>query len=130
MKSLPPAERRRSPRVESCLSLHLTSADFDLAVETKNVSAGGAYCRVDRRLPFMAKLKVALLLPIQEGGKTVSHRIRCEAIVVRSESQIVDKGQERHYAALYFERMKPSDRLHLERYVRAVLAAHPLVSRR
>lgn len=130
MKNPPPAERRRSPRVESCLSLHLTSADFDFAAETKNVSAGGAYCRVDRHLPFMAKLKVALVLPIQEAGETVPRRIRCEAIVVRSESQIVDNGQERHYVALYFERMKPSDRLRLERYVRTVLVAHPFVSRR
>ena len=117
MKKRLPVERRRSPRVEGQLSLRLTAPEFDLATETKNVSARGVYCRVNRHIPFMTKLKVALVVPIPQGSQTVSRTIRCEALVVRSESQMVQNGQEKHFAALFFERMKPSDRLYRERYV-------------
>ena len=130
MKKRLPVERRRSPRVEGQLSLKLTAPKFGLATETKNVSARGVYCRVDRHIPFMTKLKVSLVVPIQQGSQTVSRTIHGEALVVRSESQLVKDGQEKHFVALFFERMKPSDRLHLERYVQAALAARPLVSQR
>ena len=117
MKKRLPIERRHSPRVERQLSLKLTAPEFDLATETKNVSARGVYCRVDRHIPFMMKLKVALVVPIQQGSQTISRMIHGEALVVRSESQMVKNGQEKHFVALFFERMKPSDRLHLGRYV-------------
>ncbi len=129
MKKPLPAERRQAPRVEKGLSLQLTSRDFDLTTETKNVSARGVYCRIKCHIPFMTKLKVALLVPVQQGRRTVLHPVRGDARVVRSESQIIQNGQERHFVALYFEKMKPSDRLCLERYVQAALA-RPLVSQR
>ena len=127
MKKRLAADRRRSLRVEKTLSLQLTAPAFDLTTETKNVSRRGVYCRVNRHIPFMAKLKIALLVPLQERGRVVSRTIRCDALVVRSESQMVENGKEKHFVALYFERMKPSDSVHLERYIQAVFAAHPVV---
>ena len=128
MKKLP-AERRKSPRIEKRLSLTLTDATFDLTTETRNISARGVYCRVDRHIPYMSKLMVTLSLPVQEKGRTTPYLIHSRAAVVRSESQIIDHGKkEIHFVALYFERLKRSDSQKIENYIRTHLAGRSIFS--
>ena len=125
----PPAERRKSPRIEKSLPLSLTDATFDLATETKNISARGVYCRVDHHIPYMSKIMVTLSLPVQEKGRITHYLIRSRATVVRSESQIINHGKkEIHFVALYFEHLKRSDSQKIEEYVRTHLATRPALS--
>ena len=127
MKKVKP-ERRRSPRVEKRLSLRLAGADVDLTTETKNISAMGVYCRVDRHIPYMSKLRVTLLLPVKQGHQTRTHTIQCDATVVRSESQIIEHGKEMHFVALFFERIGRSDAKRIGDYLCTNLAAGPTPS--
>jgi len=119
-------ERRKSPRISARLSVKLSDEGFDLTTETRNLSRSGLYCRVDRHLPFMSKLSILLMVPVHERTETVIHPIRFQATVVRSESQIMDNGKETHFAALYFDRLRRSDRQKIEDYIRRNLASSSL----
>ncbi len=81
-----PQERRRAPRFFSNIPLKICSDEFDIVTETKNLSLSGAYCRVNKFLPPMSKLKVQLLLPIKKYNKVVTKRVVCQGVIVRSES--------------------------------------------
>ena len=124
-----PSDRRKSPRIDQKLPLTLTDAAFDLVTETKNISARGVYCRVDRHIPYMSKLIVTLSLPVQSKGRTTTYTIRSRATVVRSESQIIDHGKkETHFVALYFNSLKRSDDKKIAQYIRVHLVGRPLLS--
>lgn len=94
------AERRRYPRVSGAFPLQLGQGPEAVAAKTLNISCGGALCRVDRPIPAMTRVTVALALP--------TRRIRCVGAVVRCRGGT---------AAVYFMRMRGADRRALAEFV-------------
>jgi hypothetical protein len=88
------------------------SGDADFPVlETENISAGGALCRVDRYLPLMTKLRVQAELPGGDGG------FLAEAVVVRIEPSQPWPGEGQYRVALFFQGMEEGDREALLEYL-------------
>jgi hypothetical protein len=112
-------ERRRYPRVKKNLPLKLRVGDFDVVTETENLSCIGTYCKVDRYVEPMTKLKILLLLPIRSRRSVVNKKVECEGIVVRSEP-ITDEGH-RYNIAIFFSDIKTKDRERISDYVTAQL---------
>lgn len=111
-------ERRRYPRVWSSLGIRLGSDEKEeIDTESKDISACGVYCQVDRWLPLMTKLRVTIILP--------SKKIICNGIVVRVETVNNFKERlsnaKRHNIAIFFNEIKPRDRAYLIRYVKLQL---------
>ena len=113
-----PQERRRHPRLENHIPLKICSDDFDVVTETKNLSSSGAYCRVNKYLEPMTKLKIHLLLPFKKYNKSVIKKISCEGVVVRSESV---PGDQYFNVAIYFSDITPKDVNCLNDYINSVL---------
>ncbi len=107
-------ERRRHARLEHAVPVKISSGDFDIVTETRNISCSGAFCQVSRHLAPMTKLKVHLLLPLRWGTKTVSKRIDCEGVVVRAQSVL--QG-DRFDTAIFFSDIKPRDSAAIARFV-------------
>ena len=107
-------ERRRHARLEHAVAVKISSGDFDIVTETRNISCSGAFCQVSRHLAPMTKLKVHLLLPLRWGTKTVSKRIDCEGVVVRAQSVL--QG-DRFDTAIFFSDIKPRDSAAIARFV-------------
>lgn len=114
------SERRKHPRLESQIPLKISSEDFDIVTETANLSCAGAYCRVNKNLEPMTKLKIHLLLPLRKRNKVVTKKVSCEGIIVRS-----DPAKEGNYfnVAIYFNDIEQKDLSNLSDYINAMLDA-------
>jgi hypothetical protein len=108
-------ERRSFPRVrDERLSLSLRAGDFDTVTHTLNISASGLYCKVDREIPLMSRVKLALMLP--ETAKSTKS-LEVDGVVVREHPVIID-GQVKHYdIAIFFDRLPEKARGAISNYI-------------
>ena len=111
-------ERRGDPRLTNNIPIRISQADGDMVTETSNISRSGVYCKVDRYIEPMTKLKLNLLLPIRKNGKDVSKQVVAHGVVVRSE-QIGDTND--HNVAIFFNDMSQRDAESIADYVSSYL---------
>ncbi len=78
------AERRQHARLEHNIPVKISADDLDIVTETKNLSCSGAFCRVNKHIEPMTKLKLHLLLPMRKNNKITTKKITCQGVVVRS----------------------------------------------
>ena len=112
-------ERRRAPRAAERVPLAITDAGGDLHADTKNISAAGAYCTLDRFIPPMSKLELRFELP----GSSRRIRIRCTGVVVRVEPVVMDANTMRYNTALFFTEISKHERAAISRFVQQRLSA-------
>ncbi|MDP8265570.1 MAG: PilZ domain-containing protein [Candidatus Aceula meridiana] len=115
-------ERRRSPRIDNNIPLKISLEDFDIVTESKNLSASGAYCIVDKELAPMTKLKLQLLIPSKKKAKTTVKKVCCEGVVVRVKPL---PSQERFSVAIYFSSIQEKDKKCITQYVETLLKTKP-----
>lgn len=108
-KSLAFIEKRRHPRLRKSLPLKIRKAEFDIFTETKNISASGAYCSIDRYLAPYTKLAIQLFLP----SKRKTEQIDCKGVIVRTEENLNNT----YNIAIYFNEIKKSAQRKISRYV-------------
>ena len=112
-------DRRRSPRIVTSLPLKLTDNEYDILTETKNISASGVYCSVDKPIEPMTKLNIIILVPQKKSGKKSVKKINCQGVVVRKE-YVKNNGHHAYHIGIFFNDMNEHDRkilanhLHLE----------------
>ena len=100
------SERRQHPRVEKNIPLKISTADVDLVTETKNLSRSGVYCRINKYIEPMTKLKIYLLLPVKRGSKITTKKITCHGVIVRTER--INENQD-YSVAIYFNDLPGRD---------------------
>ena len=106
-------ERRRYPRIQKELPLKLTTDDYDLVTQTKNISCIGAYCAVDRYIAPLTKLSILLLLPLQSKNRITTTKVQCKGVVVRTE-QSLPAG---FNIAIFFNEIGERDKKKIAKYV-------------
>lgn len=114
----PMNERRKHPRLESNIPVKICLEDGDIVTQTANISRSGAYCRVDKAINIMTKLKVHLLLPLKKDGKMATKKISCQGVVVRNEEI---KGQNKYDIAIFFNDIGAKDADLIAEYISAYL---------
>ena len=102
-------ERRRYSRIKKPLPLKIKNEGFDIVTETKNISAYGTYCLIDRYLAPYTKLAIRLSLPSK--GRT--GQINCRGVIVRTE----ENSDNIYNIAIYFNEIKKIDQKKISRYV-------------
>jgi hypothetical protein len=113
------AERRKAPRVDERVSLSIASDAGELAVETRNLSAAGAYCETTQFIAPMTKLQLRFELP--DGAK--SAKVVCEGVVVRIDPIVSNPHDSRYHLAIFFSDLSESGRAAIARFVQHRLAA-------
>ncbi|MDP2653893.1 MAG: PilZ domain-containing protein [Candidatus Omnitrophota bacterium] len=116
----PSEDRRQHPRFESNIPLKICSDDADLVTETKNLSRTGVYCRVEKYIEPMTKLKIHLLLPIRKNGKVATKKVTCGGVIVRTESV---SGHEGFNVAIYFNDINGRDSEYISEFIKTGMAA-------
>lgn len=106
----PISERRRAVRVDTELPFRVAHRSYELEAITVNLSSKGVYFRVEKDIPMMTKLHLAILLP---GS---SKALRAESVVVRKEK---DERSGAYFIAAYFSEIKPADRRTLEQFIQS-----------
>jgi hypothetical protein len=109
-------ERRSFPRLnDNELSLKLEG--FDSITHTLNISPSGVYCKVDKELPLMSRVKLMLMVPDASKEKGNIENLEVSGIVVREHPVIVD-GTIKHYdIAIFFDDLSAKDKDMIEAYI-------------
>ncbi|MFA5143111.1 MAG: PilZ domain-containing protein [Candidatus Omnitrophota bacterium] len=111
-------ERRLFPRVrDEGLSLKLKTDDFDTVTHTLDVSASGLYCKIDKEIPIMSRVRVKLMVPDLFKADGAVRELDVDGVIVREHPVIID-GVIRHYdAAIFFDNLSSKDREIIKIYV-------------
>ena len=111
-------ERRNFPRVkDEELSLKLRLDDFDSITHTMNISSSGVYCKLDKELPLMSRVRLMLMIPdpAREGALK---DLEVDGVVVRQHPVTMD-GVIKHYdVAIFFEDLSEKDKGAITGYIK------------
>ncbi len=91
-------DRRRAVRIEESLPFKIGSEGYEFEVRTVNISTSGVMCLIDKDIPMMTKLKVAISLP--------HAHVRAKGVVVRKEK---DPLTNQYQLAIFFSDIGDSD---------------------
>jgi c-di-GMP-binding flagellar brake protein YcgR len=109
----PILERRRALRVHEALPFKIGHDDFETLAKTINISVHGALCLVEKNIPVMTQLAVALTLP-GTGKSKRGQTVRMKGVVVRREK---DGASNRYYVAIYFSDISAKSREALSKFI-------------
>lgn len=111
-------ERRKFPRVkDESLSLKLRLDDFDSITHTTNISSSGVYCKIDKELPLMSRVKLMLMIPDPVKDGTLKD-LEVDGVVVRQHPVTID-GVIKHYdVAIFFEDLSEKDNDLISKYIK------------
>ena len=88
-----------------------------MITHTLNVSASGVYCKIEREIPLMSRVRLRLMIPDASSPDGTSRRLEVNGVVVREHPVIID-GVTRHFdAAIFFEDLSERDREAIKKYV-------------
>ena len=110
-------ERRRFQRLkDDGLSLKLKLDDFDSITHTLNISSSGVYCKLDKELPLMSRVKLILMIP-DANKENALRDLEVSGIVVRQHPVTID-GVIKHYdVAIFFEDLSAKDKDVIANYI-------------
>lgn len=113
-------EKRKYPRLkDENISLKVKSGDIDIITKSLDISASGVYCKVEKEVPLMSRIKVVLIVPKPKADNAPAPRtakIETDGVVVRGHPVIVD-GKITHYdVAIFFDNISARDREALLEY--------------
>ncbi len=117
-------ERRSSQRIDDKeTALKIRADGFDMATHTLNISSSGLYCKVDKELPLMSRIKLMLMLSDSGKADKQAKALEVEGVVVRAHPVIID-GKIRHYdVAIFFDSLEPKARDLIADYIARKKAA-------
>lgn len=95
-------ERRGYPRFITNLPLEISSEEFQLTTETKNISCVGILCQVARFIPVKTKLKIKIKLPMVVHQRKIEKEFSFKAEVSRIEPSQKKKNAENYYLGIAF----------------------------
>jgi hypothetical protein len=119
MSSANRVERRREPRIKRRIPLKIKLDDYDLIGQTQNISCIGASCITDKRIPPFSLISIILLLPLKINNRHSVCNVRCQGVVVRARK--IPKNSKKYNIAIYFSRLRRSDKAKLLQYVQQYL---------
>lgn len=107
-------EKRKYPRVkDGGISLKVKAENIDTITKTLDISASGVYCKVEKEIPLMARIKIILILPNPEkaeAGEPKTIKIETDGVVVREHPVIIDDKIDHYDAAIFFDNISAKDR--------------------
>lgn len=116
-----PKEKRKYPRLkDENISLKVKAGDIDIITKTLDISASGVYCKLEKEVPIMSRIRVMLILPktkADTSGRPETTKIQTDGVVVREHPVIVN-GKIAHYdVAIFFDNIATKDREAILEYI-------------
>ncbi|UCD55537.1 MAG: PilZ domain-containing protein [Candidatus Omnitrophota bacterium] len=116
-------EKRKYPRLkDENISLKVKSGDIDIITKSLDISASGVYCKVEKEVPLMSRIKVVLIVPKSKTDNTPAPqtaKIEIDGVVVR-EHPVIINGKIAHYdVAIFFDNISAKDREALLAYIKS-----------
>jgi hypothetical protein len=110
-------ERRGAPRADKNVAMKLKLGELDTVIHALNISASGAYCKIDKEIPLMSRVKLVIMLPDMDKPGEPERKIEVTGVVVREHPVVID-GKIKHFdLAIFFEDISQKDREAISGYV-------------
>ena len=106
-------ERRSAPRVDHRIPLAVKERSQTFIVQTKNLSASGAYCAFSHFVAPMTKLQVRLQLEVEGHSRAIER----QGVVVRGKPPAFRRRISTYDVAIFFSDLSDGDRATVARYV-------------
>ena len=106
-------ERRRWVRIDETLPFKIGHRGYDIQAKTLNISMHGVMCLVDKDIPIMTQLEIALALPAS-GRSKKEQKVKAKGVVVRKEK---DAASGKFFIAIYFLDISPKTRGILNKFI-------------
>lgn len=110
-------EKRKTPRVAESLPIKIMEGDCGIVVETKNISASGAYLVTDKPMPLMSKVMVTLLIP---DGESKNNKAQCGGTVVRTAPTTIN-DKTFYETAIFFDDITEKTKNLISRHVKNIM---------
>ncbi len=116
----PILERRRSIRLEAALPFKIGAQGYEQEAATLNISAHGAMCLIEKDVPLMTKLSMAVTvsLPQTKSSSFSKRNIHVTGVVVRKEK---DEATGQFRVAIFFSEISALDQEALNQYLQSRL---------
>ncbi len=114
-------ERRKYPRGRGDVDYLFAVQVEDIVSETKDISAGGMMCKVNRYFKPKALIHVTFILPLYTGPRVSFDKIKCKARVVRCEPYPEIDDPDCHVLAMEFVDVAPAQKTKINKYVKHAL---------
>lgn len=108
------SERRRSVRIAEELPFVIGHQGYEIQATSVNISSNGVLCLVDRNIPLMTELQIALSLPVLVQFSSKEKVIKIKGVVVRKEEDPVNG---KFYIAIYFSDVQQKDQKTLNEFI-------------
>jgi len=112
-------ERRVARRIkDEELLLKIIVGGFDTSTHTLNISSSGLYCKVDKEIPLMSRVRLMLMIPDPAKNNKETKSVNVDGVVVRAHPVIID-GEVKHYdIAVFFDTaLEPKTRELIDNYI-------------
>lgn len=104
------AERRKAIRIDDKgLSIKLKVGDFDSVTHTLNLSTSGIYCKVDKEIPIMSKVRLMLMIPDTSKPDNLTTNLELDGVVVREHPVIINDEIKHYDVAIFFDNLSDRD---------------------
>ncbi|MGB2705653.1 MAG: PilZ domain-containing protein [Candidatus Omnitrophota bacterium] len=114
-------EKRKYPRLKDRnISLKVKSGDIDIITQSLDISASGVYCKVEKEIPLLSRIKVLLILPKSKkdpSGADQTAKIETDGVVVREHPVIIDGAIVHYDVAIFFDNISVKDRESILDYI-------------
>ncbi len=108
---------RRHERITQKIKFDLYSDELLHQAESLNLSLNGVYCKVDKPIAFMTRVKLTLLLPDKTSSESVE-TFECHGVVVRTD-QIENSSNKNddNFIAIFFDKIEDEEQQKLANYL-------------
>ena len=115
-------EKREYARLkDEGISLKVKSGDVDIITKSLDISASGVYCKVEKEVPLLSRVKIILIIPKDKKSATKDElqtvKIETDGVVVREHPVIVGGKVTHHDVAIFFDNISAKDREALLEYI-------------
>lgn len=106
-------ERRKHLRISEELPFQIGHQGYEIKAKTINISEAGALCNIDKDIPILTQLSVALSLP-SHNSSSKSRIIKAKGVIVRKQK---DLAIGKITIAIYFSDMSVKDHQALDEFI-------------
>lgn len=111
-------ERRKAHRIDDgALSVKLKIGDFDAVTHTLNLSTSGIYCKVDKELPLMSRVRLMLMIPDPSKPDNAVTNLELDGVVVREHPVIINDEIKHYDVAIFFDNLSDKDNEIISGYI-------------
>lgn len=116
-------ERRKAQRVDAALPIVIAGGAEPAEGKTINISTNGVYFESPRAIEPLTKVRMELMMPVQEGGAEKEEGVSFDGVVVRTDLDRTDPEATVYRIAVFFTHLSQTSQKTIDGFIKRRLSA-------